>query len=150
MQDNIASITRFPLWTDHGKYLEVPAQWGGSKVQGLNWLKEKVITKMEGWKENLLNQAGKEVMIKAVIQAIANYIMSLLYLPKSFCNFLTSAVAKFWWKNSSNSKGIHWRKFETLCLPKANGGLGFKEYDKLNVDLLSKQVWRLIHDPNSY
>lgn len=111
-----------------GKYLGVPAEWGGSKIQGLKWLKEKVLAKLEGWKGKLLNQAGKEVLIKFVIQAIPNYIMAILTLPKTFCNSLTSAVAKFWWRSSGKSSGIHWKKFEALCSPKSQGGLGFKEF----------------------
>lgn len=150
MRNNIVTITRIPFWTNLGKYLGVRAQWEGSNVQSLSCLKEKIISKMEGWKDNFLNQAGKEVMIKAVIQAIPSYIMSILVLPKTFCNSLSSAVAKFWWKSNNNSNGIHWKKFETLCSPKAKGGLCFKEYNKLNTALLSKQVWRLMQDPTSY
>lgn len=47
-----------------------------SKRLALNWLQERVLTKFEGLKGNLLYQAGKEVLIKSVVQAIPNYIMS--------------------------------------------------------------------------
>lgn len=64
MKTSISNSTRIPIWTNSGKYLGVPAEWGDSKIQELNWLKEKVLAKLEGWKGNLLNQAGKEVLIK--------------------------------------------------------------------------------------
>lgn len=131
--------------------ITLPSQQNGgcSKIQGLSWLKDKVVNKLEGWKGNLLNAAGKEVLIKAVIQAIPSYIMVILQLPKTFCNARTSYVARFWWQFSGNSRGIHWRKFEELCFPKNLGGLGFKDFAKLNTALLPKQAWRLIHNPNS-
>ena len=52
--------------------------------------------KLEGWKENLLNPAGKEVLIKAVIQAIPSYAMSILKFPKGFCEELCSKIVRFW------------------------------------------------------
>lgn len=101
-------------------------------MHSLSWLKEKVVNKLEGWKGNLLNQAGKETPIKAVIQAIPSYLMAIPSLPKTFCDSLTAIVAKFWWKTNDRYNGIHWKKFEALCSPKSMGGLGFKEFNKLN------------------
>lgn len=40
--------------------------------------------------------------------------------------------------------------FELLCARKTLGGLGFKEFNKMNKALLTKQVWRLIQEPSSY
>lgn len=74
----VSAMTNIPLWDSLGKYLGIPAEWGGSKIQGLSWLKEKVINRLEGWKGKILNAAGKEVLIKAVIQAIPSYIMAIL------------------------------------------------------------------------
>ena len=63
--------------------------------------------KIEGWKEKLLNQAGKEVLIKAVIQAIPSYAMAVLKFPKGFCEDLCSKVARFWWSKNDTDKGVH-------------------------------------------
>lgn len=90
------------------------------------------------------------VPIKAVVQAILSYIMSILSLPKTLCTSLTCAVAKFWWKSVGKPRGIHWRKFNALCSPNKLGVLGFKDFSNLNTALLTKQVWRLMEDPNSY
>lgn len=78
---------------------------------------------MEGWKGNLLNLAGKETMIKAVIQTIPTYIMSIVKLPKSFSDDLTSAAIKYWWSKSGNQKSIHWKRRSILCSPKHEGGM---------------------------
>lgn len=123
---------------------------GGSKILGLSWLKERVLTKMQGWKGSILNQAGKEILIKVVVQAIPSYVMYILYLPKTLCSSLTASVAKFWWASSGKDRGIHWKNIKILCSPKHMGGLGFKDFNSMNSALLSKQAWCILQDPNSY
>ena len=46
-------------------------------------IKEKVGKKLAGWKEKLMSITGREIIIKAVAQAIPTYTMSCFQLPKS-------------------------------------------------------------------
>ena len=41
-------------------------------------LKEKLARKLAGWKEKLLSRDGKEILIKAIAQAVPTYTMSCL------------------------------------------------------------------------
>ncbi|GMP79630.1 hypothetical protein CsSME_00035102 [Camellia sinensis var. sinensis] len=52
---------------------------------------------MQCWKSKLLSQAGKETLIKSVVQAIRSYAMSCFKLPQGFCT-----------KLNSFNQGIHW------------------------------------------
>ena len=67
-------------------------QWGRSRSSSLSWIREAILGKLEGWKEKLLNVAGKETLIKAVIQAIPSYAMLVLCSPKKFCEDLCTKV----------------------------------------------------------
>ena len=49
------------------KYLDLPSFIGRDKKAYFVNMKEHIWARMQGWKEKLLSQAGKEVMIKAVI-----------------------------------------------------------------------------------
>jgi len=53
-------------------------------------------SKLSGWKEKLLSNAGKEILIKTAAQAVPTYTISIFKLPNSFWDEMTSMVCKFW------------------------------------------------------
>lgn len=71
-------------------------------------LKGQIWDKMHGWKEKFLSQARKEVLLKAVIQAIPTYTMSVFQLPKTLCRYINSIMSKFWWGHKENGNKIAW------------------------------------------
>ena len=68
--------------TRHNKYLGLPSIIGRSKTEVFTKVKERVGKKFAGWKEKMLSMEGKEVLIKAVAQAVPTYTMSCFFLPK--------------------------------------------------------------------
>lgn len=48
------------------------------------------------WKNKFLSQAGNEVLIKALIQAIPTFPLSFFKLPKKLCKEITTLMSKFW------------------------------------------------------
>ncbi|XP_050289811.1 uncharacterized protein LOC126727959 [Quercus robur] len=79
----------------HEKYLGLPSLVGRNKRNSFNDIKEKVGKKVAGWKEKMLSKAGKEVLIKAVAQAIPTYTMSCFKIPDSLCDDLTGMIRNF-------------------------------------------------------
>ena len=67
------------------KYLGLPAVIGKSKNQVFAFVKDRVWKKLKGWKEKYLSRAGKEVLIKSVVQVIPSYVMSCFELPQGMC-----------------------------------------------------------------
>lgn len=74
------------------KYLGLPIYMGKSKVQTFAYLKDRVWKRIQGWKEKCLSGAGKDVLIKAVAQAIPTYAMSCFDLTKTLCDDIGSMV----------------------------------------------------------
>ena len=80
----------------HEKYLGLPSLVGRNKRNTFNAIKEKLGKMLVGWKEKMLSKAGKEVLIKAVAQAIPIYTISCFKLPDSLCDELKSMIRNFW------------------------------------------------------
>ena len=66
-----------------GKYLGLSATFGNTKFKTFYYILENVLKKMQGWKLKLLSHAGREILIKAVVQAIPSYAMGCFLLRKS-------------------------------------------------------------------
>lgn len=52
---------------EYEKYLGLLVVVGRKKKASLNYIKERVWNKLQGWKERLLSQAGRVVLLKAIV-----------------------------------------------------------------------------------
>lgn len=86
-----------------------------------------------------LSQARKEIFLKAVIQAIPTYGMSIFQLPIGLCKEINGMKQKFWWENLENEANIHWMSWDRMGVSKAQGSLGFRDLVCFKKSLLAKQ-----------
>ncbi|XP_056690135.1 uncharacterized protein [Spinacia oleracea] len=135
--------------TKHEKYLGLPTIIGRSKKAVFSCLKERIWKKLQGWKKKLLSRPRKEVLIKAVAQAIPTYMMSIFKILDELIDEIHSTLARFWWGSKGTERKMHWRRWELLCLPKSMGGMGFRDLKCFNQALLAKQGRRLCEVTNS-
>nr|XP_017192028.1 uncharacterized protein LOC108174926 [Malus domestica] len=135
----LATILGMEIVGDPGLYLGVPAIWGKSKKNGLAYIKGRLLGKIQGWKRTTLSQAGHEILIKAVAQAIPAYPMNLFKFPSTLCNELDALISKFWWGQKEGENRIHWVSKEILGRSKQDGRLGLRCFTDFNDALLAKQ-----------
>jgi hypothetical protein len=141
-KEHIGSLLGILAITNYHKYLGLPAMVGRSKSQTFAGIQEWVCKRLDGWKERFLSQAGKEVLIKVVVQAIPTFSMSVFRLPKSLCAQLNSLMSRFggaprrrikgWsglvgrnWGNLNKEEEWalgNWKLSTMLCLRNKDGG----------------------------
>ena len=84
----VTSIMGVQSHLNTSRYLGLPSLIGKSKREVFGFLKDRLHSRTQGWKNQLLSQAGKEILIKAVSQAIPSYCMSTFLLPKTLADEL--------------------------------------------------------------
>lgn len=150
MQSNIQQFLGVPAIWQYEKYLGFPALVGRAKKQSFIYLKERVWRKLQGWKEKILSHVGKKVLIKSVIQAIPTYTISCFKLPKGLVKELEVLIRKFWWGIlviAGRSIGL---SRSGNVRPRKLGDWGSKKQRSSMIPFWpSKQVWRMINNPNS-
>ena len=101
------------------KYLGLPSLVGKGKKTSFNYIKERVWQKLQGGEGKLLSQARREVLIKAVIQAIPTYTMGCFKIPLGLlCQDIESLIKKIWWGQRGERRKIHWVRWEEMTKAK--------------------------------
>ena len=80
----------------HDQYLGAPTFVGRSRQKSFLFLVDRVQKRLSGFMDRLILWAGREVLIKAVAQAIPTYVMSIFKLSKELCHTIQSLIIRFW------------------------------------------------------
>jgi hypothetical protein len=59
-------------------------------------------------------QGGREILIKAVAQALSTYVMGVYKLPLSLCDDLTKIIRDFWWGSVNGKRKTHWVAWDIM------------------------------------
>ena len=104
----------------------LPSFVGKGKKANFNYIKEKIWRKLQGWEGKLLSQAGREVLLKSIIQAIPTYSMGCFKIPIGLCHEIEALIKKFWWGQRGDRRKIHWIKWKEMTKSKIVGRMGLE------------------------
>ncbi|KAL4302640.1 hypothetical protein GQ457_10G009930 [Hibiscus cannabinus] len=75
--------------------------------------------------------------------------MSSYLLPCSLVEEMSRSIRRFWWFGKGSARGWPLVAWDDLCLPKATGGIEFKDLHLFNIAALGTQILRLLSVPGS-
>ena len=120
------------------------------KKDVFNFVKDKVWQKLQGWHHTNLSRAEKEILLKTVAQAVPNYVMNVFLLPLDLCSEIEIMMNSYrWGGGNERTRGIKWKAWSKLCLPKNYGGTGSKKLQDFNIAMLERLAWRMVVDTSS-
>ena len=105
----------------------------------------------QNWKEtewlerqNALGR-GRLVLINSVLSSLPMFMMSFFEIPRGV-EKIDCFRSCFYWQNDQHKRKYRLAKWEILCQPKYQGGLGIQNLDIQNKCLLSKWLFKLLNE----
>jgi hypothetical protein len=147
LREDILHHTGFNQVNSLGMYLGANLDPGRSLRGKFNHIVNKIQRKLNGWKQQCLSLAGRITLAKSVISTIPYYHMQYAKIPKTICDEIDKIQRGFIWGDSDQGRKAHLISWDVCCLPKVDGGLGFRQTHKMNEAFLMKILWNLIKNP---
>ncbi|GJZ75432.1 RNA-directed DNA polymerase, eukaryota, reverse transcriptase zinc-binding domain protein [Tanacetum coccineum] len=142
-QRSILKVLPFKVGSFPAKYLGVPLVTKRLGREDCKHLVDMEKNKVNDWKNKFLSYAGRMQLIASVLGSMQIYWASVFLLPKSTVKDIERVLKGFLWCQGDLARGKAKIAWKTLCKPKCQGGLGFKDLGLWNEVLLTKHVWNI-------
>ncbi|XP_042973032.1 uncharacterized protein LOC122304830 [Carya illinoinensis] len=141
---SIQRITRFVEGKTPFKYLGVPIIFGCMKSAYLEEIVGKIKARLEGWKNKLLANGARVLLLKHVLMSLPIYLLSTVYVPGLVMTSINRCLSNFFWGVQDGKPKKHWKSRDKLCLPVAEGGMGFRKFTDIQKSLFMKFAWKIM------
>ncbi|XP_042056254.1 uncharacterized protein LOC121800817 [Salvia splendens] len=121
-----------------GKYLGVPLASSKLNIMHYTPLIDKIASLTKKWTGKNLSYAGKTKLVRSVLQGVECYWLQVFPLPANVRGWVIYICREFLW--GTKYPPVSWND---LCLPKDEGGLGFRDLGAWNKALLARNLWNI-------
>ncbi|MCH80013.1 LINE-1 reverse transcriptase like, partial [Trifolium medium] len=126
------------------KYLGLPVGSNPRKLSTWEPMLEVVRGRLRSWGNKYVSLGGRIVLINAVLSAIPIFFLSYLKMPNKVWREMVKMQRKFLWSGLSVRAKTCWVKWDDICRPKKEAGLGIRDLRLVNISLLAKWRWKLL------
>ncbi|XP_042486522.1 uncharacterized protein LOC122066747 [Macadamia integrifolia] len=145
-KQTIADTLGIQICTFPTRYLGVEIFKGRVKKEALLPVMDKVKGRLAGWKGKLLSLAGRTELVRSVIAGIPNHSFAIYWWPFSLLSIMERWMRNFIWTGDTETARKITVKWDSLCMPKEEGGLGIRRLRDTNKAMLCKLAWRIKHE----
>ena len=131
------------------RYLGLPLLTKRMSVQDYLPFVEKIRKRMKSWTGRFLSHGGRLQLIKSVITSLTNFWMQAFRLPSSCLKDVERLCSAFLWSGPELKTSKAKIRWEDVCLPKEEGGLGLRPLKEMNTVHSLKLIWRIHSARNS-
>ena len=127
------------------RYLGIPMHH--RQLLNSDWgkVEERFEKKLSSWKAKYLSYGGRLVLLNSVLNSLPMFMMSFFEIPKGVLKNLDHFRSRFFWQGSSDKHKYRLAKWDILCRPKDQGGLGILNLQLQNKCLLAKWLVNLLN-----
>lgn len=113
------------------KYLGIPLGANPNKIGTWESILTRIRNKLASWKTKTLSRAGRVVLIKAVLNSLPLYYLSIYKAPRRVIMKIVQMQHHFLWQGNKSGRGLPLIRWSIIQKPKALGGL---EVDNLIIE----------------
>jgi len=107
--------------------------------------------KLACWKAKHLSYRGRLILLNSVLSSLLMFMMFFFEIPKGVLKKLNHYRSRFFWQGGlDKKKKYHLAKWDILCRPKDQGGLGVIDLEVQNKCLLSKWIVNLLNSEDTW
>jgi hypothetical protein len=128
------------------KFLGIPVGANPRRKETWKPVVDAMSKRLCSWNSRHLSYGGRITLINSVLSSLPLYFFSFFKAPRCVLQQLVRLQRNFLWGGGAADKRLCWVKWDQVCLPKEQGGLGVKNLELFNMALLSKWKWRFLSD----
>jgi hypothetical protein len=132
-------IDTFPF-----RYLGIPIHF--RKLKNGEWkpVEDWFEKKLANWIGKMLSYGDRLVLINSVLTILPMFMLSFFEIPKGVRKRLDFFHSRLFWQSDGHKKKYRLTRWNIVCRPKDQGGLGIEVLELKNKCLLSKWLFKIL------
>jgi hypothetical protein len=128
------------------KYLGIPIHYKKLLIREWKVVEDRLEKKLASWIGKILSYGDILILINSVLTSLPMFLLSFFKIPIGVRKRLDFFRSCFFWQSDQNKKKYRLSKWNMVCRPKDQGGLGIEVLEVKNSYLLSKWLFKIINE----